>query len=73
MYETHSWNWANETFLAEGLDMFRIGPTATGGKMIPSGNLSILKRHWLDGCLEVEPRRVGFALAEGLCDLGGGG
>jgi hypothetical protein len=27
---------------------------------------------WLDGCLGVEPR-IGFALAEGLCDTWGGG
>jgi hypothetical protein len=30
------------------------------------------KELWLDGCLADESRRVGFALPEGLCDLGGG-
>jgi hypothetical protein len=30
--------------VAEGLDMFRLGATATGGRMIPLGNLSFAKR-----------------------------
>jgi hypothetical protein len=32
-----------------------------------------VKRFWLDGSLGVEPRSVGFTLADGLCDSGGGG
>jgi hypothetical protein len=30
--------------LTEGLDVFRLGAIATGGRMIPSGNLSFGKR-----------------------------
>jgi hypothetical protein len=50
--------------------MCRLGAIATGRRMIPSGNLSFT---WLNVCLEVEPRSVGIALADGLCDLEGGG
>jgi hypothetical protein len=65
---------ANGIFaLAEGLDMFRLDPIATGWRMIPSSICPLQKELWLDGCLGVEPRRVGNALAEGLSDLGGGG
>jgi hypothetical protein len=33
--------YANGIFaLVKGLDMFRLGPVATGGQMIPSGNVS---------------------------------
>jgi hypothetical protein len=39
--------------------------------MIPSGNLSFAKELWFDGCLGVERRRVGLALAEGLWDWWG--
>jgi hypothetical protein len=38
--------------LAEGLDMFRLGPIAAGGRMIPSGNLSFTKINlvgWMSG------------------------
>jgi hypothetical protein len=40
-------------------------------KIIPSGNLSFVKRILVGGSLGVEPRSVGIALADGLCDLGG--
>jgi hypothetical protein len=30
-------------FLAEGLDVFRLRATVTGGKGIPSGNMSFVK------------------------------
>jgi hypothetical protein len=46
--------------MMESLDMFRQGAIATGGRMIPSGNLSIRKELWLDGCLGVEARGVGI-------------
>jgi hypothetical protein len=38
--------------MAEGLDIFILGPIATGGRMIPSGNLSFSKRTlvgWMSG------------------------
>jgi hypothetical protein len=52
--------------LAEGLDVFRPGAIADGGRMIPSSNLSFAekkKKLWLDRCLRVEPRGVVIALA----------
>jgi hypothetical protein len=30
--------------LVEGLDTFKLGAVATGGRMIPSGNMSFTKR-----------------------------
>jgi hypothetical protein len=39
-------------------------------EIIPSGNLSFVKRILVDGSLGVETRNVGIALADGLCDLG---
>jgi hypothetical protein len=57
--------------LAEGLDMFRLGPIAFGGRMIPSGNLFFTKRTLLDGCLGAEPRRDGITSAEGPCEFRG--
>jgi hypothetical protein len=53
--------------------MFRLGTIDNGGRMIPSGNLPFTKELCLSGCLGVESRRVGIVLADGLCDLGGGG
>jgi hypothetical protein len=38
--------------------------------MIPLFSLSFTKKLSLDGCLGVEPRRVGIALADGFCELG---
>jgi hypothetical protein len=38
--------------LTEGLDMFRVGATATGGNMDPSGNLFFTERsllRWISG------------------------
>jgi hypothetical protein len=38
--------------LVEGLDMIRLGAVATGGRMIPSGNLSFVNRilvEWMSG------------------------
>jgi hypothetical protein len=58
--------------LAEGLDMFRLVAVATDGRMILSGNLSFTKIT-LVGCLGVEPRSVGIALADGCAILWGGG
>jgi hypothetical protein len=55
--------------IAEGLYILRLTAIATGGTMIPSGNLSFVKKLWLDGGLGVEPRTVGIALADDLCDL----
>jgi hypothetical protein len=41
----YNWGCANGiVVLAEGLDVFRLGAIATGGRMIPSGNLSFVKR-----------------------------
>jgi hypothetical protein len=54
--------------VAEGLDLFRPEAIATGGRMIPSGNLSLRKRNlvgWLSRSL------VGTTLADGLCNLWG--
>jgi hypothetical protein len=50
--------------------MFRLGATSTGGKVNPSGNLFFTKKLWLDGCLGVEPRRIGSPVAT-LTWLGG--
>jgi hypothetical protein len=57
--------------LAEGLGMFRLGPIATGRRMITSSILSFAKRNWLNGCLGVKLREVWIALVEDLCDLRG--
>jgi hypothetical protein len=57
---------------AEGLDMFRLGAATTGGRVILLGNLSFTKEVCLDGCLGVEPRTVGIAFTENLCELGEG-
>jgi hypothetical protein len=54
---TYNWKrgcaYANGVFvMAEGLDMFKLGASATGGTMIPSGNLSFMKRTlvgWMSG------------------------
>jgi hypothetical protein len=53
--------------LAEGLDVFRLRAVAVGEDDPIRQNLSFAKELWLDGCLGVEPRKVGIALAEGLC------
>jgi hypothetical protein len=53
-------------FLAKVLDLFRLGSVVAGGRMIPSGSLSFVKRTC--GCLGVEPRRVSITLAENLHD-----
>jgi hypothetical protein len=56
----------------EGLDMFRLGAVATGGKKNPSGNLSFKKTTFV-GCMSgSSSQRDGIAFAEGFCDLGGG-
>jgi hypothetical protein len=34
--------------LAEGLRLFRVGDTAIGGKVKPSGNLTFKKVLWMD-------------------------
>jgi hypothetical protein len=52
--------------LAEHLDMFRLGPIATGGKVKPSDNLSLRKRTL------VEYSRDDITLFDGLCGWGGG-
>jgi hypothetical protein len=36
---------------AEGPDVFVLKAVATGGRRLPSGNLSFAQRTWLDGCL----------------------
>jgi hypothetical protein len=43
---------------------------ATGGRRLTSTNLSIGKRTSVNGCLQVEPGKVGIALADGLRLLG---
>jgi hypothetical protein len=53
--------------LAEHLDMFRLGPIATGGKVKPSDNLTLTKRTL------VEYSRDDITLFDGLCGWGGGG
>jgi hypothetical protein len=63
---------ANGIFVAaEGLDMFKLGAVATGGRPSHQATCPLRKELWLVGCLGVEPRSVGIALADGLCDLGG--
>jgi hypothetical protein len=51
--------------------MFMPGANATGGRMVPPGNLSLRKELWLNVCLGADPRSVGIALTDGLCDSGG--
>jgi hypothetical protein len=43
--------------------MFRLGAIATGSQRIRH-IIFPLRKNWLDRYLEVEPRRVGIALAE---------
>jgi hypothetical protein len=47
--------------LAEVLDIFRLGVTATSGRMIPSGNLSFAKKNSgrMVSC-ELNPEGLGF-------------
>jgi hypothetical protein len=52
--------------------LFTLRVIATGGRMIPLGNLPFAKRT-LVGWMFGGPRKVGISLAEGLCNLGGGG
>jgi hypothetical protein len=59
--------------LAEGLHMFILGPTLTDGNMNLTGNLIFMERimvGWMSGSCT---QKGGIVLAEGLCDLGGGG
>jgi hypothetical protein len=44
--------------VAEGLDMFRLGAIATGGRMIPSGNLSFTKTTMVGWMLELNPEQT---------------
>jgi hypothetical protein len=49
--------------------MFRLGAITTGGKMNPRHFVLYEKNFgWLGGCLRLELRKVGIALAEGLYD-----
>jgi hypothetical protein len=52
-----------------------LGLLALVGRWSHQAMCPLQKELWLDGCLRVEPRRVGIALTEGLCDTreGGGG
>jgi hypothetical protein len=45
----------------EGFDVFRLWDFATSAKINPSDNLSFKKGIFLDGYLDVEPRRDGIA------------
>jgi hypothetical protein len=61
------------SFLAEGLDMYSVKAVSIGGRGLPSGNLHFAKRPFVvrmswGGGGGGEPRRVGIALAESLCD-----
>jgi hypothetical protein len=56
--------------LAQDLDVFRKRAVVPGKRMIPSHNLPFLRELWLDGCLGVEARKVGLALADRPCDWG---
>jgi hypothetical protein len=63
---------ANGIFVAaEGLDVFRLGVTATGGRWSHQAICPLWKYLCLVGCLGVEPRKIGIALAEGLHYWGG--
>jgi hypothetical protein len=55
------------TVSAKGLDMFRLGPVAAGGKIIQSNNMFFANRT-SDGCLDVESRTFRICLAEELYD-----
>jgi hypothetical protein len=68
--------------LAEGLDVFRLRAIATGGRGSHQAICPLKKELWLDGCLRVEPRKLGslwlkasvtsgrIILVEGLHDWG---
>jgi hypothetical protein len=58
--------------VAEGLDFFKLWVIVAGGILSHQATFPLWKGFWFDGSLEVEPRSVGIALADGLCDLGGG-
>jgi hypothetical protein len=60
--------------MAEGLDMFRRGANAAGGRMIPS-ICPLGKELWLDGCMSGSRTQKGWelgaiTLAEDLHDWG---
>jgi hypothetical protein len=59
--------------VAEGLHFFKLGVIATGDRLSHQEICPLCKGFWLDGSLGVEPRNVGIDLADGLCNLGGGG
>jgi hypothetical protein len=66
--------YANGIFVVgEGLDFSKFGVIATGGRLYHEATCPLWKGFWLDGSLGVEPRSFGNALADGLCELGGGG
>jgi hypothetical protein len=84
-YETHGCNWKGNLpnsswgyayvngvrVLAEGLDVFRLGRIAIGGKMNPPGNLSFANRTLVGWMSASFTQRDEITLAEGLCDLEG--
>jgi hypothetical protein len=59
--------------VAEGLDFSKLGAIATDGRLSHQATCPLRKGFRLDGSLGVEPRSVGITLADGLCNLGGGG
>jgi hypothetical protein len=56
--------------VVEGLDSFKLGVVATGGRLSHQATCPMWKGFLLDGFLGVEPRSVGIALANDLCDFG---
>jgi hypothetical protein len=64
--------------MAEGLDMFKLGAVATGGRMIPSGNLRFTKRtlvEWLVDVREMNTEGLGslWLMVSVTFFFGGGG
>jgi hypothetical protein len=46
---------------------------AAGGRMTHEAVCPLRKQLWLDGCVGVEPSKVGLALIDDFCSWGGGG
>jgi hypothetical protein len=67
-YCLHLEGWSDD---AEGHEFFKLGVIATGGQLPHQATCPLWKGFWLGGSLGVEPRSVGIALADGLCDFVG--
>jgi hypothetical protein len=56
--------------VADGLDFLKPGVIAPRGRLFHQATCPSWKIFGLDGSLGVEPRNVGIALADSLCELG---